>query len=98
MIRLKQPSGTEIRHNTEKFTCDPLKYTMCSPILMVSICMGKSIRIQKGEVLTRFLLCNINFGLETFSPFSPTILKPDLENKNCNYCNLSLFLLLFLFF
>ena len=50
LLRLKQPSRTEIRHNTENFTCDPLKYTMCSPILMVSICMGKSIKIQQGEV------------------------------------------------
>ena len=59
---------------------------------------GKINQNIKGEVLTRFLLCNINFGLETFPPFGPTILKPDLENKDCNYCNLSLFLLLFLFF
>ena len=43
--RLKQPSGTEIRHNLENFICDSLKYTMGSPILIVSICMGKSIRI-----------------------------------------------------
>ena len=26
---------------------DPLKYTMDSPVLIVSICMGKSIRIQR---------------------------------------------------
>ena len=44
--RLKQPSGTEKYHNLEISTCDPLKYTMGNPILIVSICMGKPIRIQ----------------------------------------------------
>ena len=46
LLRLKQPSGTEIHHNIENSTCDPLKYTMDSPVFIVSICMGKSIRIQ----------------------------------------------------
>ena len=41
------PSATEIHHNLENFTCDPLKNTMGSPILNVLICMGKYIRIQK---------------------------------------------------
>ena len=31
----------------KKSSCDPLQYTMGSPILIVSICMGKSIRIQR---------------------------------------------------
>ena len=39
-LRLKQPSGTEIHHNLENSTCDPLKYTIGNPILIVSICMG----------------------------------------------------------
>ena len=43
--RLKQPSGIEIYHKLEISTCDPLKYTMGSPMLIVSICMGKSIKI-----------------------------------------------------
>ena len=47
LLRLKQPSGTEIHHNLENFTCDPLKNTMCSPIIIVSICIGKSTRIQR---------------------------------------------------
>ena len=47
LLSLKQPSGTEIHHNLENSNCDPLKYTMGSPILIVSICMGKSIRIQR---------------------------------------------------
>ena len=37
LLRLKQPSGTEIHHNLENFTCDPFEYTMGSPILIVSI-------------------------------------------------------------
>ena len=50
LIRLKQPSGTEIGHNLKYSTCDPLKYITSSPILIVSIRMGKSIRIQSGKV------------------------------------------------
>ena len=37
LLRLKQPAGTEILHNLENATCDPLKYTVGSPILIVSI-------------------------------------------------------------
>ena len=47
LLRLKQPSGTEVHHNLENATCDPIKYTIGSPILIVSICKGKSIRIQR---------------------------------------------------
>ena len=36
-----------MHHNLETLTCDPFKYTMGSPILIVSICMGQSIRIQR---------------------------------------------------
>ena len=45
--------GTEIHHNhnLEKSTCDPLKYTMSSPILIVPIYMGKSIRIQRVNII-----------------------------------------------
>ena len=46
LIRLKQPSGTEMHQNLKYATCDPLKYTIGSHILIISICMGKSIRIQ----------------------------------------------------
>ena len=45
LLILKQPSGTEIHHNLEDSACDPLKYTAGSPILIVTICIGKSIRI-----------------------------------------------------
>ena len=47
MLRLKQPSGTEIHNNLETSTCNPLKYKMGNPILIVSICMGKSTRTQR---------------------------------------------------
>ena len=42
LLRLKQPSGTEIYHNLLTSTCDPSKYEMGNAILNVSICMGKS--------------------------------------------------------
>ena len=47
LLRFKQPSWTEIHHSLKNSTCDPLKYTMGSPILIVSIDMRKSIRIQR---------------------------------------------------
>ena len=33
LLRLKLPSGTEIHHNLETSTYDPLKYKMGNPIL-----------------------------------------------------------------
>ena len=39
--------GTEIHHNIENSTCDPLKYKMGSSILIVSLSMGKPKRIQR---------------------------------------------------
>ena len=33
-LSLIQPSGTEINHNLEKSICCPLKYILCSPILI----------------------------------------------------------------
>ena len=47
LLRLKLPSVTDKHHNIENSTCDPFKYAMDSPILIVSMCMGKSIRQQK---------------------------------------------------
>ena len=46
LLRLKQRSGTEIHHNLENPTCDPLNCKMDNFVLIVSICMRKSIRIQ----------------------------------------------------
>ena len=31
MLTLKKTSGTEIKHNLENSTCDPLKFTVGSP-------------------------------------------------------------------
>ena len=42
LLGLNRPSGTEIHHYLENYTCGPLKYTMGSPILIVSIYMRKS--------------------------------------------------------
>ena len=50
LLRLKLPSGTKIHHNLQNSTCDPLTYTMGSSILIVSICMGESIRIQRVKM------------------------------------------------
>ena len=49
LLRFKQPPGTEILHNIENSTRDPLKYAMGSPMLIVSICMGKSISAQTAN-------------------------------------------------
>ena len=62
LLRLKQPSVTEIVNNLETFTCDPLKCKMGNPILIVLTCMGKSIRIQRvnsedsGDLAWKFML------------------------------------------
>ena len=64
LLWLKQPSGTEIHHNLENSSCYPLKYKMGSAILIISICMGKSTRIQRvnpdiqgSRILRLFLGC-----------------------------------------
>ena len=44
-------SVTEIHRNLETSTYAPLKYTMGSPILIVSICKGKSIIIHRVKQL-----------------------------------------------
>ena len=47
---LEQPSETEVHNRLKYSTYDPKKYTIDSHILIVSICIGKSIRIQRVEV------------------------------------------------
>ena len=47
---LKQNSWTEVHHHLENSTRDPLKYPSGRPIPIVSICMGKSIRIQRVKI------------------------------------------------
>ena len=50
LLRLKQPSVTEIRRGLKDSTCDPLKYTLVSLINIETLCMWKSIKIQRVEV------------------------------------------------
>ena len=40
LLRFKEPSGKEIHPNLENSNCDPVNYTMGSPMLIVSICKG----------------------------------------------------------
>ena len=61
LLRLKQPSETALHHNLENSTCDHLKYTMGSPILIVSICLGNSIRIQRIKEI-----CLSHFSIKTY--------------------------------
>ena len=42
----------DTHHNKEYSTCNPFNYTMGSPIHIVSICMGKSIRRFTDACLT----------------------------------------------
>ena len=55
LLRINQPSGTEIDHNLENSTCDPLKYKMGNRILIVSACMGRSTRLQRVKKKTECL-------------------------------------------
>ena len=50
LLRLNNLKGQKYVIIFENSTCDPLKYTMGSPIFIVSICMGKSIRIQRVKM------------------------------------------------
>ena len=51
--RLKQPSWTEVQHNLEISTYYPLNVHNDSPILIVSICMGKPIRVQRVNCIEK---------------------------------------------
>ena len=46
-----------MQHNLQISTCDPINYIVNSPILNVSMCMGKSITIQRVYRKNCFLLC-----------------------------------------
>ena len=50
LLRSKLYFGTDVHHNLKISTCDPLKYTMSRSIIIVSICMGKSIRIEMVKI------------------------------------------------
>ena len=58
LLRLKQPSGTEIHDNLETSACDPLKYSIGILLLCISICIGKSIRIQRVKGVCSFIKLN----------------------------------------
>ena len=49
LLKSKPHSWTEINHNLEKCACNPLLYIMGCPIIIVSISIEKSIRIQRGK-------------------------------------------------
>ena len=67
-LRLKLPSGTEMHHNLENYSCNTLKYTM--PILILSICMGKSIRIQRDKYQTSGACGQHEHLMEAFFPYA----------------------------
>ena len=50
LLRQKQSSGTEMHHNLEISTCDPLKYKMGISILVLSTCMAKFIGMKRVKI------------------------------------------------
>ena len=48
LLTLKQPSGAEIHHSLGISTCDPLKDTMGSSILIVSIFSNSNEKIHQN--------------------------------------------------
>ena len=92
LLRLKQSSGTEVHHSLENSTCDPFKYTMGRSINIVSICMGKSIRIQRVNVIPAavfhlsFFVCSSFVGLHEFLTYSF-----DYFHSLFQHCDLDLF-------
>ena len=55
LLRLKQPLGTVMHLNLKNATHDPLKYKIESPIRVMSMCMGKSTRIQRVNLASNNL-------------------------------------------
>ena len=63
LLRLKQPSGTEIHHNIENFTsCHPLKYKMGSYTYCINIIVsaGKHFSITNRSDLSIVGTCDIS--------------------------------------
>ena len=54
LLILKQSSSTKIQFIFEIATCDHLKYKQNTPKFIVSICMGKSIRMKKVQIKAAF--------------------------------------------
>ena len=78
--RTKKPlPGAWIHHNLETFTCNRSKYKTGYPILIVSIWIGKSIRIQRatkgGSTKKPLPEAWIHNNLETFTCEAVTPLK-----------------------
>ena len=56
LLRSKQLSGTEMQYNLKILTCDPLNYTMDSPILIAFICMGNPSEYKGLTLILSILL------------------------------------------
>ena len=63
-------------HNSETSTCDPLKYKMGNPIhvLIVSVKMEKSIRIQRVKGPVKKKKFNINLQIFSYPSVSTCVL------------------------
>ena len=68
LLRLKQSTEIEMHNGLENSICDPLKSTIGSLIFIVSIYMGKIIRIQR--VYAEFIDYHVNLR-----PFGPATKK-----------------------
>ena len=60
-VKVNQSSGTNLIHNWENTTCEPLNFIIDIPILIVFICMRKSIEIQKGQWFTDISVKSVKF-------------------------------------
>ena len=53
-------AGTEMHHNLKIPICDPLKYIMDDPTLIVSFCVGVSISTQRDKNEPSVICCHKN--------------------------------------
>ena len=82
LLRLNQPSGTEIHHNLGNSTRYPLRYTMDSPIFIITICMGKSTRMQRGN--TKNNDCAVTKKIVTRYGYGPLTLSQGMVHSHCH--------------
>ena len=80
LLRLKQPSWTEIPHNLGTSTRDPLKYKMGNHMLIASICMGKSIRIHN---MYSYLNFSMSFHLCFYFVTGPRSAVGNVSGNRC---------------
>ena len=71
----KQSSGTEVHNYLEISTCDPLKYIMDNPILIVFMGMVKSIRIQRVKHHLNILFSEMPKHHTFFAALSALVFK-----------------------